>query len=56
MLGNLLTFFLILTFLLYNTSTIHIGNNDIYYKLVSNDIKFDDCNKIIKELQKKNEL
>ena len=59
--GNnvLLSFFLLLVLLLLNikhNSIAHIGNNDIYYKLVSMDVKLDEYNEIIKKMQNKNQL
>ena len=35
---------------------VYIGNNEIYYKLISLDIKLDETNKLIKELQRNNKL
>ena len=61
MFGNnvLLSFFLLLVLLLLNikhNSIAHVGNSDIYYKLVSVDVKLDEYNEIIKKLQNKNQL
>lgn len=50
------TTIVLLQLIMSNKREVYIGNNEIYYKLISLDIKLDETNKILKELQKNNRL